>query len=277
MKTLETRLNEVTGTGVGLIGFPLDLNSSFLTGAATAPPLIRKALHSSATNLWTESGLDIGAADLHDLGDLPLVGVDDPLAKIEQAMGLLLSRQFIPLGLGGDHSITWPIVRALRKEHQNLNILHFDAHPDLYDNLEGKQDSHACPFARIMEEGLVERLVQVGIRTANGHQREQAERFGVEMIEMKDWQPGIELCFTGPLYISFDLDALDPAHAPGVSHFEPGGFSTGEAIEMIQGIKAPGFIGADIVEYNPTRDLNGMTAAVCAKLIKEIAARLFED
>ena len=175
--------------------------------------------------------------------------------------------------LGGDHSITYPLLKAFHKIHGPLEILHIDAHADLYDSFEGDRFSHACPFARIMEEKLASRLVQVGIRTFSGHQREQAERFGVEVIEMKDYSLEKIPRFKGPLYLSLDMDALDPAFAPGISHHEPGGFTSRELIAIIQNIKAP-LVGADIVEYNPVRDINGVTAAVCAKFLKEIAARM---
>jgi arginase family enzyme len=126
-----------------------------------------------------------------------------------------------------------------------------------------------------MEEGLAKRLVQVGIRTVNGHQREQAERFGVEFVEMRNWRDDLTLDFDSPVYISFDLDALDPAFAPGVSHREPGGLSTRQAIGVIQRLRAK-VVGADIVEFNPRMDPAQITAVVCAKLLKEIAAKMLE-
>ena len=129
--------------------------------------------------------------------------------------------------------------------------------------------SHACPFARIMEEGLASRLVQVGIRTMNTHQREQANRFGVEVLEMKNWQAINQIKFDGPVYISLDMDAIDPAFAPGVSHHEPGGFTSRELLSILQNIKG-NVISADLVEFNPTRDVGGITAMLAAKLFKEL-------
>jgi agmatinase len=178
------------------------------------------------------------------------------------------------LSLGGDHAVTLPIIQAYEKHYPELNILHFDAHPDLYDEFQGNRYSHACPFARVMEEGLIKKLVQVGIRTMTPHQQEQADRFNVTLIDMKSWPKGLsKLRFTGPVYISLDLDVLDPACAPGVSHPEPGGLRTRDVITIIQQIKAP-IVGADIVEYNPLRDINGMTAMVAAKLLKELADKM---
>jgi agmatinase len=180
------------------------------------------------------------------------------------------------LSLGGDHAITYPILRAYAKQYHELNVLHFDAHPDLYAEFEGNRYSHACPFARVMEEGLTTRLVQVGIRTMNPHQQAQAERFGVEVIDMRAWQPSLDLTFQGPVYVSLDMDVLDPAFAPGVSHHEPGGLSTRDVIGLIQGLRVP-LVGADIVEVNPKRDPIGTTAMAAAKLLKEIAGCMLQS
>lgn len=124
-----------------------------------------------------------------------------------------------------------------------------------------------------MEAGLAQRLLQVDIRTLNRHQRAQAEKFGVEMIEMKDWKDGRVFAFDGPVYISFDLDVLDPAYAPGISHHEPRGLTTRQAIDTLLALQVT-VVGADLVEFNPRRDVAQITAAVAAKLIKEIGAKM---
>jgi len=261
---------------LALIGFRYDENSSFMKGAADAPPQIRAAFRSDASNLWSEAGVDLGAeGTFFDAGDVEPVAGMEMFALIQDSVRTLLTDNLTPICLGGDHSITYPIIRAVSKKYPKLSILHFDAHPDLYDELLGNRHSHASPFARIMEEGLAKRLVQVGLRTINGHQREQAERFGVETIEMRHWRDDLTLEFDSPVYISFDMDALDPAFAPGVSHREPGGLSTRQAISLIQRLKAT-IVGADIVEFNPRMDPAQITAPVCGKLLKEIAARMLE-
>ncbi|HEU4741271.1 MAG TPA: agmatinase [Meiothermus sp.] len=259
---------------VAVLGFPLDENSSFLRGAAQAPAQIRKALHDGSSNLSAENALDLGAhLGWQDLGDIALGRGEEALAQIESAASGVLARGAKLLSLGGDHSVTYPILRAFSRHYPNLTVLHLDAHPDLYHELDGNRYSHACPFARVMEGGLVQRLVQVGIRTPNPHQREQARRFGVEVLEMKDWRgelPALE----GPLYLSFDLDVLDPAFAPGVSHHEPGGLSVREVLRILQGLEL--LVGADIVELNPLRDVAGVTAKVAAKLYKELVAQMLQ-
>lgn len=262
---------------VVVVGVPLDENSSFLRGPALAPARIRAALASGAMNLCTEEGDDLGARDdWHDAGDLVLRGHGaEAIAEIERGIAERIAEGSRVLSLGGDHSITYPIVRAVAALHPGLTILHIDAHPDLYDEFEGSRISHACPFARIMEEQLALRLVQVGIRAMNPHQQAQAERFGVEVIPMRAFNPDLALDLHGPLYISLDLDGLDPAFAPGVSHHEPGGLSVRDVLHMLERIQAP-LIGADIVEYNPVRDHADMTAMVAAKFYKELVGRLLQ-
>ncbi|MEE9389929.1 MAG: arginase family protein, partial [Candidatus Aminicenantaceae bacterium] len=185
----------------------------------------------------------------------------------------ILEREAVPIVLGGDHSISLPVVRAFSRKFRPLDILHFDAHPDLYEELYGDRYSHACPFARIMEEGLAQNLVQVGVRTATGEQRAKASKYGVRIIEMKDFKENLTLDFSNPLYISFDMDALDPAYAPGVSHHESGGLSTRQAINVIHALNAR-IVGLDVVEVNPERDITGITTAAAVKIIKEVAGTI---
>jgi agmatinase len=260
------------GTPV-LLGIPFDANSSWLRGSAGAPPIIRVAFHSSSANSWTETGVDLSPAGTFcDAGDLKF-NFDEPFPAIEDRVVQLLDQGLRPVCLGGDHSITLPILRAFGKRVPGLTILHFDAHPDLYDELEGNRLSHACPFARIMEEGAAKRLIQIGIRTMTGHQREQAQKFGVEVIDMRQLPALDRMKVDGPIYLSFDMDALDPAFAPGISHREPGGMSTREAIAHIHAITGK-IAGADIVEYNPAQDHTQITATVAAKLLKEILGKM---
>lgn len=274
MERLREALKKIGNSRIGIIGLPYDDNSSYMRGPAQAPEMIRQAFQSDSTNRWTESGIDLRRDTiLFDAGDLEIGSNDDVEGAIEKAISLLLEHGLKPISLGGDHSITYPIIKAFSKQFRKLNILQFDAHPDLYDEVQGNRYSHGSPFARIMEEGLVDRLVQVGIRTMTDHQRKQADKFGVEVVEMRHWRDDLGFKFDSPVYISFDLDVLDPAFAPGVSHHEPGGFSTRQVLQIIQTLKGQ-ITGADIVEFNPRRDPLGITAMGCAKILKEIAAKI---
>jgi arginase len=257
-----------------LLGIPLDHNSSFLRGAAQAPPLIRKALHSDAWNKTTETHVDLGVPGVfEDAGDLPPMDAPDAFARIEDSIAKIVESGRRPVSLGGDHSITYPILRAIGKRIPAITLVHFDAHPDLYADYEGNPHSHASPFARIMEEQLVHRLIQIGVRTLNAHQHAQADKYGVKIFETKDLPDPTHLNLAGPVYVSFDMDALDPAFAPGVSHWEPGGLTTREAIAYLHALPGP-IIGADLVEFNPTRDPSGLTATVAAKILKELLGKM---
>ncbi|HEY6373742.1 MAG TPA: agmatinase [Candidatus Sulfotelmatobacter sp.] len=256
-----------------LLGIPFDAYSSYLRGAGEAPAKIREAMRCDASNSWTELGVDLGGAGAYeDAGDLEFLE-KDAFAAIEAGVGSLIEARKRPVSLGGDHSITYPIVKAVGRRHPELTIFHFDAHPDLYEEFEGNRLSHACPFARIMEAGLAKRLAQVGIRMINRHQREQAQRFGVDVVEMRALPAYERLKATGPVYITFDMDVLDPAVAPGVSHREPGGMSVREAIAHLHAIEGE-IVGTDLVEYNPVQDVAGVTATVAAKILKEILGKM---
>ena len=258
-----------------VLGIPFDDRSSYLKGASKGPEAIRKALNSSSGNLATESGYDLGSSDgWHDMGNIDdMQSNNNAFSIIEGRLNEYLNQGARIVTLGGDHSITLPIIRAYGKNIRPLDIMQIDAHPDLYDELDGDRESHACPFSRIMEENLVERLVQVGIRTMNPHQKEQSDRFGTEVITMREWNNGLNFEFNNPVYLSIDMDCLDPGFAPGVSHYEPGGFTPRDVIAMIQNMKGD-IIGADIVELNPKRDHHGMTAFIGAKFLKEILDRM---
>jgi agmatinase len=261
---------------VTLLGIPWDGSSSFQRGAAEAPQAIRRALRSPSSNLFNEQGDDVGSSDvLVDAGDVHLP--DDAAAAreaIEQAVRALTHEGRRVLMLGGDHSVTYPCLRAFARP-EPITVLHLDAHPDLHEEFDGDRYSHACPFARVMEERLASRLIQVGIRTANTHQRAQATKFGVELLGADRWRDAIPLLsrLRGPLYVSLDIDVVEPMLAPGVSHPEPGGLTIREVLDILRAIRVP-VVGADIVEYNPQNDLGDHTARVAAKFLKELTGLL---
>lgn len=261
-------------TRISLLGIPNDDNSALMKGAAEAPPLIRRELHSDAYSQWTETGIDLGQPGIIvDHGDISFASAHDPWVLIEQNVGAALAYGHPLICLGGDHAITHPIMRAVRRYHPKLTILHIDAHPDIYDSYQGNRRSQTSSFARIMEDKLTDRLIQVGLRTINGHHRDQFKRFGVEVIEAHRCGDSLKLDIDTPIYISMDLDALDPAHAPGVTYREPGGLTPRQVIDWIQALDQP-IVAADIVEYNPRCDISNMTASVAAKLLKEIAGMM---
>ena len=276
-----SRSSACRGPAIHLIGAPTDINSSFIRGAASGPTHIIRELWSGRGNLAAESGWEIGTdIRLVDDGLLPMrdmaeCAADDAELLRSHVMAVCAAGG-VPITLGGDHSISWPAVAGVAAQHGPLSILHVDAHPDLYADFDGNPHSHASPFARIMEQGLARRLVQVGIRTLNRHCREQAQRHGVEIIHMRDFAPDHVPVLEGPLYISIDLDGIDPSQAPGVAHPEPGGIMVRELLSMMHRQQAP-VVGVDIVELNPVRDVGDVTAILAAKLVRECAALIVRN
>mgnify|MGYP002700266127 FL=1 len=259
---------------VALLGIPFDDNSSFERGPALAPSKIREVLNNGSLNGSTELGINLRESKLWlDAGNVEITSSDNFIENIEQRCDELLAQNTRLVTLGGDHSISYPILKSYRKYFDKLSILHIDAHSDLYDSFKGNRYSNACPFARVMEDGLCDRLVQVGIRTLNLHQTEQIKKFNVESLEMRNWPLSQPLKFDHPVYLSLDIDGIDPAFAPGVSHREPGGLTTREVINLIHHINMP-LVGADIVEYNPNKDIDNMTSQLAAKLVKEVAGKM---
>ena len=261
---------------VALIGLPTDVNSSFARGAAKAPDLIRHEIWSEHGNSYSETGVNLLRDGLLvDAGNVELHEDEGDVLRIENAIQDQLERGRQPVSLGGDHFVTYPILRAIAKRYPGISIVHFDAHPDLYPIFQGNRLSHACPFARILEDTGAH-LVQIGIRTMTPQQREVADRYGVQCFGPWELSRARAALPTGPVYVTLDLDGLDPAFAPGVSHREPGGLSVRDVLDIVAVI--PGsLVGADIVEFNPDFDIQGVTATVAAKFAREFVARAYCD
>ena len=247
----------VLNASIGLIGIQEDRNSSFQQGAAEAPDLIRCAFHSHANNTTSELGLDLfpcaATSVVLDYGNYVFASPssNDIYDKVQPVIDDIINHNLVPISLGGDHSISFPITKAIRRAiGQPFVIVHFDAHPDIYPDFEGNPSSHASPFARICElrsqqsqESICSKLISIGIRTANSIQQKQIDKYDVTVIAAKDFPAKGSAIISilqkyiptedTPVYISFDLDAIDPGFAPGVSHREPGGLSVRQAIDAI--------------------------------------------
>jgi len=271
---------------IAIFGLNEDRNSSFLRGSAKAPSIIMNMFKSDANNTWSELDIDVWN-HITDFGNyFPESSDHSAIYKeIHPIISTVFEKNMLPLCLGGDHSITYALIKSLRSHMMApITIIHFDSHPDIYHAFEGNVNSHASQFARICEErNLISQLISIGIRTVTAHQREQFQKFNVETIEARNF-PVSKFEFKAllesiiknrdsPMYISFDIDVIEPGLAPGVSHREPGGLTVRQCIDAIHAI--PGkVVGADIVEYNPDKDIDGITSIVAAKLLKEIAAKL---
>ncbi len=258
---------------VALLGFAWDRNSSYARGAALAPRLVEALLASDASSPYALDGTN--ALQAITAREFPDLACDAAAARerIRSCVAQHLAQGHKVVSLGGDHSVTFPILLAVAAQHGPVNVLHVDAHTDMYDEFEGDRYSHASPFARALEAGCIRRLVQVGIRGASHAQFARARQHGVMILGAEQLAQVPADFLAQPLYLSIDLDGLDPAFAPGVSHPEPGGLTTREVLGLIQRVSGP-VIAADVVELNPERDIQFLTAGIAARLVKELVAKL---
>lgn len=278
---------------IGLFGIQEDRNGSFMKGPAKAPPVIRRLFDCDSGNTTSETGIHlglIGEKRIKDFGDIE-PSSNTVAAMYESIVPMIkdISKQKLyPLVLGGDHSITYPVVRALKDcIAAPITIVHFDAHPDFYPTFQDNPSSHASPFARIMEseEHICKELISIGIRCLNEEQAAHIKKHNVTIVEARHCPAkGSDLkdifhrhiAEGSPVYISVDIDVLDPAFAPGVSHRESGGLSVRQLVEAIQSV--PGkVIGADVVEYNVDRDVDLLTGSAASKVMKELAAKIIQS
>ena len=278
MKSVNELIDRIHASSATVIaiGLPTSKNSSHLRAGPEAPSRIANELLRDEGNPFAENARDLSGPGVFEfLGNVELES-EDEFDRIRQISAAAFRAGKRPLFIGGDHSVTYPIVAGLSEVHGPVSILHFDAHPDLYDNFQNNPLSHASPFARILENGFASSLWQFGIRTLTPHQCAQISRFKVHCNEMRDHKKWRAPTFDGPVYITVDLDALDPAFAPGVAHQEPGGMSVRDILDVLN--ECPGMVvGSDIVEYHPNRDINGITAVVAAKLARELVGRMVAD
>ncbi|MEB2836357.1 MAG: agmatinase [Desulfurococcales archaeon] len=262
-----------------VLGVAWDGSSSFRRGASGAPRVIRAATSEALYNSFTEDLVDLREAwSYDDLGDV----AGSTFGEIVERVKSIVTSRYLGqlfLFLGGDHSITYATVRALKEASpEGFGLVYFDAHPDLYESYEGDPYSHACVLRRIVEDGLVHpsNIVIVGVRAPTREQIVYAEEAGIKIITASEARRLTELNLSfDRAYISFDLDVLDPAHAPGVGNPEPGGLSTRELVDLVRSLRVD-VIGFDVVELIPSYDCSGITAYAAAKIIREtlgLAAR----
>ncbi len=265
-----------------ILGISWDASSSYRLGSLAGPDYIREATSSKLYNSFTETGVDLTQRwNIIDLGNVDAETMDMSTI-IDDITNLLREyRENIPIVfLGGDHLITYLCLHALKPK--NVGIIYFDAHPDLYISYEGDRYSHACVLQRVLEHTEInpQNIVQIGIRASTQEQRKFSKENDLLVFTRKEVHSlGIEslgtqvrekLSHLDQIYLSIDLDVLDPAHAPGVGCPEPGGLSTSDIIDLIHEFVGLPIHFADIVEINPQHDSSKITGYTAAKIIKEI-------
>ena len=276
---------DLTGVDVAVVGVPYDGATSYRSGTRFGPRAIRE----QSLLLWGyNNALQIAPFDLLkviDYGDVDVIPVDvaGTHAAVEREVNALLAAGCRVVSLGGDHSISLPLLRAHHRLYGPLAVVHFDAHPDTWDEeFPGRKFSHGTPFRRAIEEGLIDldAYIQIGIRgpTPAAHDYDDSRQLGAQMITLED---ALSLGTDGviaavqqrvgcrPMYLTFDIDAVDPAFAPGTGTPEVGGFSSREALQMVRGLRGLKLVGCDLVEVSPPFDAYDITAILAANLVFE--------
>ncbi|XP_025923149.1 agmatinase, mitochondrial [Apteryx rowi] len=273
------------GLDAAFVGVPLDSGTSNRPGARFGPRHIRAESvmlrrYNSSTGAAPFDSLRV--ADIGDV-NVNLYNLPDSCRRIRERYGEIVASGCVPLSLGGDHTITYPILQAVAEKHGPVGLVHVDAHADTGDTALGERIYHGTPFRRCVEEGLLDRrrVAQIGLRGSSyapdpyEYSREQGFRVVpaadcwlkslVPLMEEVRKQMGDE-----PVYISFDIDGLDPAYAPGTGTPEIAGLTPAQALEIIQGCRGLNIVGCDLVEVAPIYDASGNTALLGANLLFEM-------
>ncbi|MEX2964133.1 agmatinase [Microbulbifer sp. TYP-18] len=271
---------------IAIIGVPLDIGTSNRSGTRFGPRSVR-----NESVLVRPYGMATRAApfdsfQIADLGDVPLntFNLKESIRIIEDYYDQVVAHDIKPVTVGGDHTIALPILRALHKKHGTMALIHVDAHADINDHMFGEKECHGTIFRRALEEGLVDgnKMVQIGLR-ATGYSAEDfdwSRNQGVRVVQAEEcWYKSLEPLMAEvrqrigkdtPVYLSFDIDGLDPSVAPGTGTPEPAGLTASQGLEIIRGCWGTNLVGADLVEVSPPYDTSGNTSLLAANLMFEM-------
>ena len=276
---------EAAGLDACFIGIPLDVGTSNRPGTRFGPKQIRaESVMLRPYNMWTRAA-PFDSLRIADIGDVPINTFDlkDAVRRINMFYDSVLTHPVIPVTLGGDHTLTLPVLRSIAKKHGPVGLVHIDAHADINDHMFGEAIAHGTPFRRAFEEGLIDadHTFQIGLR-GTGYTAEDfdwARDKGFTVVQAEElWHKSATPLIddirakmgTRPVYLTFDIDSLDPAYAPGTGTPEIGGLTSVQAIELIRGCQGMNLVGCDLVEVSPPYDLQGNTALLAANLIFEM-------
>jgi guanidinobutyrase len=273
------------GLDACFVGVPLDIGTSNRSGTRFGPRQIRaESALLRPYNMATRAA-PFDSLQVADIGDVPTNPYDlkKSVAIIEAAYDAILAQGCRPLTLGGDHTLTLPVLRAMRRRHGALGLIHVDAHADINETMFGERVAHGTPFRRAVEEELLDtrRVVQIGLR-GTGYAADDFDwprRQGFRVVQAEEcWHRSLaplmaevrEQVGGGPVYLSFDIDSLDPAFAPGTGTPEIGGLTVMQGLEIVRGCRGLDLVGGDLVEVSPPYDPAGTTALVGANLLFEM-------
>jgi len=277
------------GVDFAIIGVPCDEGASFRTGQRHGPEAIRSI---SALLRPFNPVLDVSIFDYCsgvDYGDLPVVPgyIEDCYEKIEESLSPIINAGVIPVFLGGDHSITLPELRAISKTHGPVALILFDSHTDTQDEYFGRKYNHGTPFRRAVEENLllVDQSIMIGMRGSifSSDALDEAKSLGFDLLTTEEIQKmGINNVIKKirdrvgdvKVFVTFDVDFVDPVYAPGTGTPEAGGFTSGEALSLMRGLNGLNFVGCDVVEVLPEFDPSGVTALLASNIVYEFISML---
>jgi guanidinobutyrase len=277
------------GLDACFIGIPLDIGTSNRSGTRLGPRQIRDESRMLRPYNMATRAAPFDSLQVADIGDVPINTFDlkKSVEIITEHFREILSHGATPLTLGGDHTLTWPILRAVKERHGPVALIHVDAHADVNEHMFGEAVAHGCPFRRAWEDGclLNDRVFQIGLR-GTGYSAEDFDwgrDQGWTVVQAEDcWHKSLtplmeqvrRVIGDAPVYLSFDIDSLDPAFAPGTGTVEPGGLSTWQALEIVRGCAGLNLVGCDLVEVSPPYDPSGNTALIAANLLYEMLCAL---
>ena len=276
---------DTQGLDACFVGIPIDIGTSNRSGTRFGPRQIRaESALIRPYNMATQAA-PFDSLQVADIGDVAIntFNLTKSMGIIEAAYDEILAHNCKPLTIGGDHTIVLPILRAIKKRYGALGVIHVDAHADVNDTMFDEPIAHGTPFRRIVDEGLVDphRVVQIGLR-GTGYSAadfDWPKEQGFRVVQTEEcWHKSLtplmeelrDQLGTGPVYISFDIDGLDPAFAPGTGAPEIGGLTVIQGIEILRGCGGLNIVGGDLVEVSPPYDTSGNTALVAANLLYEM-------
>ena len=278
-------VNDLKGLDVCVLGVPMDIGTSWRSGTRFGPKQVR-----AESAMIRPYNVQTGAApfdslQVADIGDLAIntFSLSDSLRIIAESYDAILKYDVIPMAIGGDHSITLPILRAIAKRHGPVALVHVDAHADVNDEMFGMRETHGTVFRRAYEEGLIipQKVYQVGLRGTGYAATDftEAQGWGFQQWQASELWPrpldtlGAEIrrdIGDAPVYVTYDIDSLDPAYAPGTGTPEIGGLTTPQALQLIRALKGLNIVGCDLVEVSPPYDTSGNTALTGANILFEL-------
>ncbi|WP_109467281.1 agmatinase [Albibacillus kandeliae] len=277
--------NRLDTLDVAFLGIPMDIGTSWRSGTRFGPKQIRAESAMIRPYNMATGAAPFDSLQIADIGDLAIntFSLADTVRIITESYDVILKHDLIPMAMGGDHTMTLPILRSIAKKHGPVALVHVDAHADVNDEMFGEKIAHGTPFRRAYEEGLIQpdKVYQIGLRGTGYAATDftEAQGWGFQIFQAHElWGKSLDTLGAEirrdigdrPVYITYDIDSLDPAYAPGTGTPEIGGLTTPQALQLIRALNGVNVVGCDLVEVSPPYDPSGNTALTAANILYEL-------